>query len=302
MYEHPGSVKEDFNISSREIAIPAKKLFALINKIKAEEISFKEKDKVLTIKHGKSTNRLSCENITSNKDVLYNTTPVMNIFEEGVLDKFKKYSVYDRTHEDAENIIFNEDGIVCSNILNIVKMQTEIAGTFALRWDIVKHIADNKYQEYHYAKDSDLVYFTKENFILVAKSSKNTFEYSDFFYAVEEDMDLRYAIVPEQGADIDHIDSILINYKKLEQRILIEVQDESTMILTAMGDGDTEESKIEMSLVKYTAGEKESFKILADNFKSMYKDYYNFFVFDRMLYCSNIEEGVERIIAIENVC
>jgi len=301
VFNYPSSIKNDFDISSREIAIPAKKLFDLLRKVKAEFIDMEERDKTLTIKHGRSTSLFACENITSNKDILHSKQPIMSVFEEGVLNKFKKYALYDKDHPDAENIVFNSDGIVSSNNFNFVKIATEITGEFTVRWDVVKHISDRGYEGYYHNPEENVVYFSKGNYLLTYKMNDSIFSYQYLFEEVEENLNLRYAIYCNKEESILHIDTVLSDYKKLDKKIEVVIENSNEMQVVAQGDTGAEETRIKIPLDKYLAGEAERFEIIVEYFKSVYSDYTCFYLFDNMMYCNNIAEDVERIIEIKKL-
>jgi hypothetical protein len=295
-----GSLKEDFGLIDSFIAIEAKPFFNLINKIKKEEISIKQKENSIEIKNGRSSTNFSLMQITPNEAIInLKEYHANNTLPENINFIFKKYALYDKTDKSAENIIFENKSIICTDSLNFVKAEIDCEEEFIIRWDALKYVLDNNLLNYHV--DKDYLTFTNENTTFICKHPLNKFEYEKYFNLVEENIgdSNSYFIYPNKEEDISYLDTILSGYAKLDREIQINVKSKR-MLLIAINHDKTGETRINIPIDKYKSGENEIFDINVDFFKEIYNNYDYMVVMDSMLYCNNVEDMVERITVIRN--
>lgn len=293
------SIEETFGITT-DIALPAKELFMLIKKIKAEEISIQQRGDKYIIRNGRSTNTLAIPTFTPdvNKWQDQNRKPDNNL-PENTSSLFKTFMKFEKEDDCASNIVFEDGFMVSSDLYSFIKAMTDFECTgFAVKQDILKHIL--QFDLDRFCAD-DIMVFSDGMFSLYCKNTiNNVFEYKQFFEPMEEEVDLSYSITLEKGEDIDFIDSFLLNYKKKDKKIVVAVH-ENRLVIVATGDKGTQESRASIAISKHNAGDSEKFKINSDYFKDIYSDYDWFNILDGKLYCYNVENGVERLVVIKNL-
>jgi len=300
-YKYDGNLAEDFDIIDEEIALPAKELFNLIKKIKKEEITAKQDDNAFTIRNGKSLNTFSLPNITSDKKKMLGKDSEMEDFPD-ISPFFKQYVKYDKSDVKHGNIIFENGEMIASDRYNITKMgiTEEFDAPFAVEGETLKHIISNGFTKC--GVSDDILFFGKDNYTLVCNNNmKNAFAYKDLFSNATEELDYNYSIYVNKEENIDFIDTFLLNYKNLDKKVEVSIINESRMLVVANNQDKTQETRASINIDKYSAGEKDKFKISIEYFKSVYINFDYFNIMYNMLYCYNVEHGIELIVSIGNL-
>jgi hypothetical protein len=302
-HKYVGSLADDFEIIDEEIAIPAKELFTLIKKIKKEEINVKQVGTTFCVRNGRSSNTFAISDRMSDIKKLEIELTSNNILPANLDYLFKTYCMYDKNDKSCKNIIFENGYVVSSDRYNITRMEfndEDFSGRFAIRWDILKHVLDNAFTKYGCSED--ILSFSKDNYELICRNDiNNIFGYEDYMESANEDMDYGYSIYMNKEEDIDFIDSFLLDYKTLDKKVLVDIISSHRLLILAKGNDGTQETKASITLEKYNAGEAEQFEINVDYMKLLYEKFDYFNVLDRMLYCCNVEDSIERIIVIKNL-
>lgn len=297
IHHYTGNLKDDFNLSSVEFALPAKELHALINKIKKEDISISEMDNAFVIRSGRSTNKIAIPTILPDSKKLEMKMDCTHAFPDSFRNAFKEYCLFNKDDARCRNIIFEDGAMVSSNGYTITKAKIDIDTDFIIRYDTLAHVVANSFT--HYDVFTDVLFLKKENYTLITENSKDRFNYKPFFNI--EDLYFDYSIHLNKDEDISFIDSFLLNYKKPDKKIKVNIINDTRALVVAIGDTKTEETRIPIKVNKYNAGEKTSFNMHPDYFKSVYHDFDYFYVLDGAIYAVNVEDEVERIVRVENL-
>lgn len=300
IHHYTGNLKEDFELESTQIAIPAKKLHAVISKIKAEDIRIYEKDGAFIIKNGRASNKIAIPTFIPDKTKLELEAVGTGVLPPTLPDLFKKHCLFDKTKAKVRNVIFENGCMVSSDRYNIIKAEIPEWDNkkFVIGADILTHIIAKQFDSY--GVSGKAVWFKKSGYTFITENrEEEVFPYEDFFD--QEELFFDYSIHMNKEEDISYIDSFLLNFKKPDKKIQVHVLSDSKIILVAEGDDKTEETRIPVKIDKYDAGEEEVFMINPEYFKSVYADYDYFYILDRMMFVVNVEDRVERITEIKNI-
>lgn len=298
LYYYDGSLKDDFGITSREIAIEAKPFFNLLKKIKKEEVSISQDKNTLVIRNGRSSNTFSIPTLSSDKNKLILETPIMQPIPDNLTHIFKNYLKYDKNDDKCENIIIKDGNIISFDLYLFTKVESDFKYDFNVRWDVLKHITDNNFNKYY--SDGDTIFFQKDNFLIITESTDNIFEYESYFNNIEDNFNSAYSIYMNKEENIDYIDTFLMDYAKKDKEM--EIQVNAKRVLAIAEDNEkTKETRIFIPIEKYLSEESEKFIIIPEYFKLVYDNYDYFNILDGMLYSRNIENMIESICVIENL-
>lgn len=300
IHHYAGNLKEDFELESTQVAIPAKKLHAVISKIKAEDIRIYEKDDTFVIKNGRASNKISIPMLIPDKAKLELEPMGTGNLPPTLPTLFKTHCIFDKTKEKVRNVIFEDGYMISSDRYNIIKVEIPEWNNkkFVIGADILTHIIAKQFDSY--GVSGSTVRFKKDGYTLITENREDEiFPYGSFFN--NEELYFDYSIHMNKEQDIGYVDSFLLNFKKPDKKIKVHVISDSKIILIAEGDDKTEETRIPIKIDKYNAGEEDIFLINPDYFKSIYADYDYFYILDRMLFAVNVEDRVERITGIKNI-
>lgn len=302
IYTFDNTLKEFFKFSSSNIAIPAKEFFNLIRKIKQDEITIEEKNNILTVKFGKCVNKISLPDISPDYKSYVDPYQTYEKFPD-ISMQFKNYFKYDKMDKNCENILFENNVVVSSNRYMFVKhtLVEQLGTPFSIRWDILKHLIDHNFTEYHNDVSNSILQFRNENYVLsFTYNLEHTPQYEQYFNDIEEQLHYSNCIYFDKTDDIDHMDSFLINTNKLDQMFLVDINGSDFLTIKGVSYNQTHSSEQQIKILKYPAGEKENFLITCEHFKNMYKNYSMFAIFESILYCTDVDNNMELLIEIEN--
>lgn len=300
--EYEGDLQEELCLPHNTILkIPAKDLYQLINRIKKEyiELEFEEDTKDFTIRNGRSTSTFSLETTASRPEALSRLTECDKEIPNTLDHLYRRYTSMDKEDRRSANIIFEKGFMVSSDIYRFTRVKVPITKEFVIKWDVLKYALSNKFEKYNVSPD--VVNFTKgRQKLMCVNDTSNKMEYEEFFEEAtsEEEFNPSKCVHWHKDEDIDFIDAFLLNYKKLDKKIDIEVTPRR-VFLTAKGDGGNRETKSMIKINKYEAREKFGFPVNSDYFKDMYENFdYFALVCEDVLYCVNEKDGVERILSV----
>lgn len=295
---YKGNMEKDFNLIDNVIALPAKDVYSLINKLKKEEVAISQQEDVVVFRYGRSSTKFKIASRVPDENRLKMHTTEFHKLPE-MADSYKKYILHTKNDSKCDNIILNPYYIASSDNYTITVVPKESASIeCAVHHSVLKHISSLRFNKI--AVKDDVIQFNKDGYSLICKNKiDNVFPLAVFDNMMGE-LKEEYNIYIDKDEDISFLDAVLLNYKKPDQKVVVSIHG-NRMVVVAENENKTNETRASLKLKEHEAGVNVSFKINVEYFKQMYENFDYFQVLDGIVYCYNVEDEVQRIIRVENL-